>query len=87
MMVTAPGDKADIGRNLNQLQKAATTVHDLDSFHEFMAVDNALYLQGHENEMAGLVEPDKNAKFLGFLYLILYVTGSVAALAGQALGV
>lgn len=87
MMVTAPGDKAEIRRNVSQLQKAAATVHDLDSFHEFMAVDNALYVQGHENEMAGLVEPNDNAKFLGVVYLILYVIGSVVALAGQALDV
>jgi hypothetical protein len=50
-----------------------------------MAADNEIYLRTHKNEVAGLIEPDHNAKSLGILYLILYVIGSVAVLVGQAL--
>lgn len=85
MMATAPGDKEEIARNIRQLHKSAAAVHDLDSLHEFMAADNALYRNDFENEMAGIVEPDAKAKFLGHLYMVLYVIGSVVALAGQAL--
>ncbi|HKD07267.1 MAG TPA: hypothetical protein VKB79_15290 [Bryobacteraceae bacterium] len=86
MMVTSPGDKKEIGRKLGQLREAADAVHDLGSFRQFVAVDNGLELEGHQIEMAGLIEPDVNAKFFGRLYLILYGFGSVIALIGQALG-
>jgi hypothetical protein len=86
MMVSSPGNKEEIGRKLGQLRNAAAAVHDLGSFRQFIAVDNGLELEDHQVEMAGLIEPDVNAKFFGRLYLILYFFGSVVALIGQALG-
>lgn len=86
VMMTSPGDKLETTRKIKQLQKTAVAVHDLDSFHEFIIADNVLELQNHNNEMAGLIEPDHNAKFLGHIYLILYMIGSGVALVGQALG-
>jgi len=85
MMVTGPGDKVEIGRRVGQLQRAAEAVSDLDSFRRFINVANERATEEQTVELAGLVEPAKNATALGRLYLILYVIGSIGALIGQAL--
>ena len=85
MMVTAPGDKNEIGRKVQALEKTAASVRDIESLNTFLALDNQFEVEGHANEMSGLTEPDAHAKFLARFYLVLYVFGSAAALIGQAL--
>ncbi len=85
MMATAPGDKTRISLDIDQLLRAAKAVHDVESFHAYASLDNAFESKYHKNEVAGLIDPDRNAKTLGSLYLALYIIGSVAALVGQAL--
>jgi hypothetical protein len=85
MIVTAPGDRDEIGRNVQMLRRAAASVHDQDSLQQYKDADNKVYLQGHKNQMGGLTDPDKSAKSLGSLYFVLYGAGSLLALAGQAL--
>ena len=85
MMVTAPGDKNEIGRKVQALEKTAASVRDIGSLNTFLALDNQFEVEGHANEMTGLTEPDANAKLLARVYLILYVIGSVTVLIGQAL--
>jgi hypothetical protein len=62
-----------------------TLTHDLSSLREYIALDNQLETRDQQVEIQGLIEPESNAKFLGQLYLALYVIGSVVALGGQAL--
>ena len=85
MIASGPGDKAEIGRRLRQLRNAAGAVHDLGSFRQYINLENQGAAQEQKVEVAGLIEPDKNAKSFGELYLVLYLIGSVVALIGQAL--
>jgi hypothetical protein len=85
MMATSPIDRAEAQRDIDQLLHAAANVHDVESFREYAMLDNAFELKNHKTEMAGLIEPDRNAKSLGTIYLILYIIGSVVALFGQVL--
>jgi hypothetical protein len=85
MMATAPGLKNETVQKIQALENAAAGVHDIASLNEFITMDNRFELEMHANEMVGLREPDRSAKFFSHLYLILYVLGSVTALIGQAL--
>ena len=85
MMVTAPGDKQTIARTIRQLEQDANAVHDEDSFHQFLAEQDDVKARNGKAELQGLIEPETNAKSLGFFYLILYGIGSIVALIGQAL--
>jgi hypothetical protein len=85
MMVTSPGDKEAIGRELHELGAAAENVHDMPSFEYFMKLHNNSWDRRQPNELAGMVDPDRDAKRLGRLYLTLYVLGSILAIAGQIL--
>jgi hypothetical protein len=85
MITTAQGDKNEKARKIRELEKLAADVRDIASLDAFIALDNRVEVEGHANEMAGLTEPDTNAKLLAGFYLILYVIGSVTALIGQAL--
>jgi hypothetical protein len=79
------GTKVEIGRRLLQFRNAADAVHDLSSFRQYIDVENTGAAQEQKVEVAGPIEPDKNARSFGRLYLVLYLFGSVAALIGQAL--
>jgi hypothetical protein len=85
MMVTSPADKEAMARELHELRAAAENVHDMPSFEYFMKLHNDSWDRRQPTELAGMIDPDKDAKRLGKIYLALYIFGSALAIAGQIL--
>jgi hypothetical protein len=85
MMYTSPGDKSTIVSEIKELDRTVAAVHDLPSFQKFILADNMLTSETRQTDIAGLVDADHAASRFGMLYLMLYATGSVLALVGQAI--